>query len=126
MKLDTVISKEKFVETYKKYSPKKWIVFAFKYFSKETEAKNMKLSNTITYILLGLFLVGMIATILDLPRPIIGIATIAFGIVLSILVFFLLAAVWSNNRRIKKIAKDLGISLADYNDLADRWKDEIK
>jgi len=43
-----MITKKKFIETYANHPPKKWIKFAFKYFSKETEAKNMKLADIST------------------------------------------------------------------------------
>ena len=115
------ITLEQFMDAYNTYPPNGWTIFAFKYFSKSTEAKNMKLSRWVVGVLLGLFGVGFIATILKLPREIIGPVTIAYCILLAILVIFLLIAVWMNNARIKKIAKLLGVSLYEYNLLADTY-----
>ena len=117
------ITKEEFLVAYSKFPAKGWIKWAFKYFSKSTEKENMKLSNTIVWILLSLFLVGFFATVAHLPRLIIAIVTIAYSILLGILVLFLLAAVLTNNRRIKKIAKELGVTLEEYNKLADEYFD---
>lgn len=121
-----IITKEEFIAAYNKYAPKSWVVFAFKYFSRETAAKNMKLSTSIAWILLTLFVVGFIGTVIDLPEIVVGIATAGFGGLLAIIVLFLLAAVLFNNKRIKKIAKDLDIPLSMYNELVNKWGDELK
>jgi len=118
------ITKEQFDEAYNMYPPNWWTRMAFKYFSKSTERKNMKPSITITVILGVLFMTGMLGTIMKWPRAVIGTVTICYMIVLSILVFSLLAAVWMNNARIKKIAKKLGVSLQDYNQLSDIFYDD--
>jgi len=117
------ITKEQFLTAYNNHPAKGWIKWVFKYFSKSTEKENMKLSNTIVWILLSLFLVGFFATVVNLPRIIIAIVTITYSIGLAILVLFLLAAVLVNNSRIKKIAKELGVTLQEYNDLADKYFD---
>jgi VIT1/CCC1 family predicted Fe2+/Mn2+ transporter len=119
------ITKRKFDNATKKYPPAKWIKFAFKYFSKSTEKKNMKLSNGFAWFLGGAFLFGFFATVLKLPRPIIAVTTVTFVSVLTLLVLFLLAAVLMNNRRIKKIAKHLGVSLQEYNKLADKYYESV-
>jgi hypothetical protein len=121
-----MITKKKFIETYAKHPPKKWIKFAFKYFSKETEAKNMKLSNSITWILGILFLFGLIGSIFNIPTAILAIVTYSFSAILATLVIFLMASVLCNNKRIKTIAKELDISIVEYNKLVDKWGDELK
>lgn len=117
------ITKEEFLLVYEKYQAKAWIKWAFKYFSKSTEKENMKLSNSVAWVLGSLFLVGFFATVIDLPRAIILTVTVTYFILLAILVFFLLAAVLANNMRIKKIAKDLGLSVQEYNKLVDKYFD---
>jgi len=117
------ITKEQFLTAYNNHPAKGWIKWAFKYFSKSTEKENMKLSNTVAWVLGSLFLVGFFATVIKLPRLIIAIVTITYCIGLAILVLFLLAAVLSNNRRIKRIAKELGVTLEEYNKLADKYFD---
>ena len=121
-----MITKEKFFEVYNKYLPKKWIVFAYKYFSKETEKKNMKLNNTIIFLLAISFLIGMVGTIAHWPRVVIMWATLGYAALLTVLVLFLFAATQANNFRIRKIAKELGCSLSEYNKLADEYfKEQI-
>jgi len=115
------ITREEFDAAYNRYLPKKWIKFAFKYFSKSTEKKNMKLSNWIVGILLGLFGLGMLGTILGWSKVIVGTVTIAYSIALAILVLFLLAAVWANNLRLKKVMKILGVNIYEYNLLVERF-----
>jgi hypothetical protein len=115
------ITLEEFIEAYNTYLPNGWTRFAFKYFSKSTEAKNMKPSRTVVGILISLFLVGFFATVFKLPRAIIAPVTITYSILLAVLVIFLLIAVWMNNARIKKIAKLLGVTLQEYNWLADKY-----
>jgi hypothetical protein len=121
-----IITIERFLAAWDANQPKRWIRFAFKYFSKETAAKNMKLNNTIVYILLGLFLTGMAGTIMHLPRPIIALATYIFTGILTVLVLFLLAAVWANNLRIRRIVKYLGCTIEEYNKAADRFGNLVK
>jgi hypothetical protein len=115
------ITKEQFDKAYGKYPPNWWTRMAFKYFSKSTERKDMKPSITVSVVLGVMFLTGMLGTIMKWPRAVIGTVTWIYVIGLSALVLSLLAAVWMNNARIKKISKDLGISLEDYNNLSDKF-----
>ena len=114
------------IQAYAKHPASKWVKFAFKYFSKSTEKENLKPSKTIAIILGVLFLSGFLATVLKLPREIIAPITYTYMGLLSVLVFFLLAAVWTNNRRIRKITKELGCSLEEWNRFVDVWGDELK
>lgn len=117
------ITKEQFLKAYNNHPAPGWVKWAFKYFSKSTEKENMKLGNAVVWILGSLFLVGFFATVINLPRIIIATVTITYSIGLAILVLFLLAAVITNNFRIRRIAKELGVTLAEYNDLADKYFD---
>jgi len=111
------ISKRKFDAVTKKFPPNLWIKFAYRFFSKETEKKDLILNNSITFILVGLFIIGFFGTALNAPTSIIKPVTIGYSILLSVLVLCLFSAVFLNNIRTGKIAKELGISKADYNDL---------
>ena len=119
-------TKEEGIKAYGNNPAAKWIKFAFKYFSKSTEKENMKLNNVIVGILLSLFVIGFVATVANLPRPVIAIATISYAIILSTLVLFLLAAATVNNRRIKKVVKELGCTIQEWNKFADAYGDELK
>lgn len=119
-------TKEEGIKAYENHPAARWIKFAFKYFSKSTEKENMKPGKAIVGILLSLFLVGFIATVANLPRAVIAIATISYSIILAILVLFLLAAVTVNNRRIKKVIKELGCTIEEWNRFVDAYGDELK
>lgn len=110
------ISKEQFDEAYNNYLPSGWIRFAYKYFSKESESMDVK--NSVVYTLGGLFIAGMIATMLNLSDKIIKWFLIPYSIGLAILVLYLFSAVFLNNWRIRKIRKELGgITADEYNAL---------
>jgi len=117
------ITKEEFDAAYNQHLPKRWIKFAYKYFSQSTEQKDIKPGRAVAWILGSLFLVGFFATVLKLPRVIIAWATISYMVLLTILVGFLFAAVFANNARLKKVMKILGVSKTEYNLLADRFYD---
>ncbi len=113
------MTKELFIEAYDKYPPS-WISkIVFKYFSQSTEKKNSNVKRSITWILVSLFIIGFIATILKLGKTFILFFALSYGILLAILVLFLFAGVILNNIRVKKIAKELNISIKEYNNYAD-------
>lgn len=111
------ISKEQFDTAYNNHLPSGWIKFAFKYFSKETEMKDMAVKNTVVDVLGGLFLLGLLATIFKLSDKIIGIFVIPYSILLATLVLYLFSAVLLNNWRIRRIRKELGITQDEYDAL---------
>lgn len=116
-----MVTKNEFIEAYNAYPPSKWIKFAYKYFSKETEKKDMSLRNHVTFLLLGLFFLGYFGTVLGASHAFIGIVTLWYAVLLSVLVLFLLSAVLMNNRRLKKVMKKLGINKAEYNKLVNEY-----
>ena len=117
----TKILKSEFLAAYNAHPPSKWIKFAYKYFSKETEKKDMSLRNHLTFLLLALFFLGFFGTVFKAAPAFIGTVTIAYSIILSILVLYLLSAVLLNNRRLKRVMKILGVSKSQYNWLADKY-----
>jgi len=115
------ITKKQFDAAYNQYLPSKWIKFAYKYFSRETEKKDMALRNHLTFFLLGLFLLGFFGTAFKAAPAFIGTVTLIYSIVLSVLVLYLLSAVLLNNRRLKRVMKVLGVSKSEYNWLANKY-----
>ena len=118
------ISKKQFEKVYNKYLPNKFLIFMFKHFAKDdeqTSSVKLKLGDKIAwFVLLPLFLIGMLFTIIGLPKIYIGVITIPYMILLSIMVLSMFVAVQWNNFRIRKIAKELGLSLTAYNKLVDK------
>ena len=115
------ILKSEFDAAYNAHLPNGWIRFAYKYFSKETEKKDMSLCNHITFGLFALFFLGFFGTVFGASHAFIGVVTIWYAVALAILVFYLLSAVLLNNRRLKKVMKILGVSKSEYNRLADKY-----
>ena len=118
---DKKVTKRQFDKIYGNYLPNRWIKFAFKYFSKETEKKNLSIKNNLAFVLSGLFALGFFGTVFNLNPVIIQIVVIAYSILLSSLVLYLFSAVLLNNRRINKIRKELDISKAEYDRLTRKF-----
>jgi hypothetical protein len=117
----TTITKKQFDAAYNKYLPSGWIKFAYKYFSTTTEMKDMNVKNIVTYTLGGLFLLGLIASILKLANNIVGIFVIPYSILLAILVLYLFSAAFLNKWRTNKIIKELDITKDEYNALVSKY-----
>jgi len=118
----TDINYNEFINAYNKYPPNWWIRTVFKYFSKSNETKkNMKVSNIFTGILIGLFSLGVLGIILNWSDKIIGIFTVLYSIILPTLIIFIFIGVWMNNKRIKKIAKLLNITIKEYDLISRRY-----
>lgn len=110
------ITKEQFLTAYMNHLPSGWVKFAYKHFSKSSESMDVK--NAVVYTLGGLFILGMIATMLNLSDKIVGFFVIPYSIGLAVFVLYLFSAVFLNNWRIRKIRKDLGgITAEEYNAL---------
>lgn len=115
------ITKRQFDKAYNNHLPSWWIKFVFKYFSKETEKKDLVLSNTLTYTMGALFAIGFFGTVLNAPEPIIKWATIPLAIILVLIGITMFSGFILNNWRLGKIRKELGVSKADYNRLANKF-----
>lgn len=115
------ITKRQFDKAYNSYPPNRWVKFAYKHFSKDAEKKDLKLNNTLVFTLLGLFLVGFFGTVFKAPRPLIKWVTLGYSAILTLLVLYLFSAVFMNNRRLKKVAKLLGVNMKEYNRLATKF-----
>lgn len=116
------ITKKQFENAYNEHQPNAWIKFAFKYFSKETEKKNMSLSNKLGLLLILLFILGFFSTVLNFPLNIIGLITITYSILLVVLTLYLFSAAILNNIRNNKIRKILGVSKSEYNYLVNKFE----
>jgi hypothetical protein len=117
----TKITKEQFDIAYDNHLPSKWIKFAYKYFSKETEKKDLALKKSVVGVLISLFFIGFIGTIVGAPQKLILIATVMYSIGLAALVLYLFSAVFANNFRINKIRKELGVTKEEYNALVAKF-----
>ena len=117
----TDITEKEFINAYNSYPPNGWIRFVFNHFSKADETKDIDMNNIVTGILIGLFGVGFLGSILNWSISIIKTVTIAYAIILGCLGILLFGAVFMNNRRIKKIANELNVTLKEYNFLVKRY-----
>lgn len=115
------ITEKQFWTAYNHHLPSGWIKFAYRYFSKGTEEKDMKLNGVITYLLLWLFVMGFGGTVIGFPHAVIGTITITYGIILAVLVLYLFSAVKLNNMRLGRIAKELDVTRQGYDKLAEKY-----
>lgn len=109
------ISKEEFDTVYNFYPPNRWINFMFKYFSRKTTKEDSKYKKVLTYSIFGLFFCGLIGTIAEAPKFLIGVFFVSMSILLISLVIGSFIAFVMNQYRIIKICKELNISKTEYN-----------
>lgn len=119
------ITKEQFLAAYNKFPPSGYVKFAFKYFSQSTKPEDKWLKRTFIGVELTLFLIGMLGTILNWSKLVIGIPVVIFSALLVILVLYLFSAsIVLNNLRIRKIRKELGgITKSEYEALVSKFMD---
>jgi len=115
------ITKRQFDKAYNNHPPSWWIKFVFRYFSKETEKKDLVLSNTLTYIMGGLFAVGFFSTVFNAPEVIVKWATLPLCVILLLIGITMFSGFKLNNWRIRKIRKELGVTKWEYNKLANKF-----
>jgi len=119
-----MITKKQFEKVYNKYLPNNFIKFVFKHYGKDDEKTSsikLKLTDKIAwYILLPMIVLGILFTAFKVPHKIIGFVAIPTSIILAVMVLVGMTGVWMNNFRIRKIAKELGLSLREYNKLVEK------
>lgn len=118
------ITKEEFDKAYAKYPPGGFIRFAYKYFSKSTTKENMKVSQSIAWVLGGAFLVGFIGTVANFPRPVIAAGTYTLCAILVGLAVIILGGAWGNNARLRKVMKKLNVTKQQYTELVNKFYPE--
>jgi len=109
------ISKEEFLEAYNKNKPNNWIIYAFRYFSKNTAQEDKWLSRIIQILLIIFYIIGFIGAIFMLNRIYLILALIPFAFILINTGILMTGALIMNNLRIRKIRKILGITKQEYN-----------
>lgn len=120
------ITKKEFILAYNEFPPNKWTKFIFKYFSTSTDDKDSWLSRYFAGVEIVLFMLGLIGTVLDINKIIIGIIILIFLLLLIPLVLSSFAAKIMNNARTRKIRKKLGgISKKEYDNLIDKYSKYI-
>lgn len=113
------VSKEKFDAVYNKYAPSKFLKFVYTHY-------NVKLKRKPTPIGTLLAVIGwVVGTIGIIVFDQLGMKEVALKFLWAYLPFasliISLPAHLLNQRRIKKIAKELGITLEKYNQLVDLY-----
>jgi hypothetical protein len=114
------ITKKRFDDVFNKHLSSKWVKFTYSHFSKE--ATSMVLNNTILISLVVMFLTGFLSTALHVLKPFIGVITISYSIILALLVLYLFSAIYLNNRAVKLIIKELGITKEEYVLLVNKYR----
>lgn len=118
-----LITKEEYDAAVIKHQPSKFVKFIYDNFSNNTEVNKNKIRKIVSITLITLFFIGFFGSILRdyISEKIIGFATYGFAGVLILLAVSLGGAISLNNRRIKKIAKELDINLFEYTLLTEKY-----
>ncbi len=95
--------------------------FVYKYFSSETERADMQPGRIILFTLGALFFIGYVGSFIQLPYNFMKVIVLMYCIGLGLFVIMLFIAIKLNTLRLKKIAKELGVSLKEYNQLAEKF-----
>ena len=115
------VTKEQFDAAYNKYGPGKFLKFVYTYYNVKMKRPGKPLAWGTIAAVIG-FCIGTIGIIvfdqLDL-KPIAMKFLWAYAPFVALLISF--PAFWMNQFRIKRIAKKLGVSLDQYNNLVDRF-----
>ena len=108
------MTKEEFLTVYNRHQPSAWTWFAFKYFSQETTEEDQWLRQVVIGVLIALFVLGFAAVVTGWDKVakwmVLPFTVILFSVVITMLVGGIM-----NNLRIRAIAKELGISINEYN-----------
>lgn len=122
---DEGIGREQFLAAYDKYPPNGFIKFAFKYFSRTTKPEDLWATRVFQAIEIALFLTGLLGSILNWNKLVMGILLVLFSSLLLLLILYLfIAVIVCNNLRIRKIRKELGgITKSHYNSLVNLYMD---
>jgi hypothetical protein len=115
------MTKEQFDLSYNKYQPNKFIKFIYKYFSKNTEKKNMLPNYLIVTYMSSIIVVGILGSAFNASRKFMTIVSLLYVLVFLIFILFLFTAVLLNHLRINKISKQLNISKFEYDQLVNKF-----
>jgi len=119
-----MITIEKFLDAWNKFTPSKIERFYFKHFSTTHENKN--LSWIVISMLTILFLTGFIGTIVNANDIIIRHTTLVLAFMLLTLGIPWIYVWYAHRRRIKKIIKELDCTLDEYKKAVEKWGNLIK
>lgn len=115
------ISNERFLEAYNKHLPNKWTKFTFRYFSSNTLNKDRWLTTAFVSTEISLFVIAFVFNLLGMSHSAVGIPTFIFlGLLVSIGILKF-GTLFMNNHRIRKIRKELNISLSEYETLVNMY-----
>jgi hypothetical protein len=114
------MTKEEFLAVYNRHQPNAWTRFAFMYFSQETTEEDGWLRRCLIIILLSLFVLGFFGVVINWDDYVKWL-TLPFGVILFGVVITMLGGGLMNNIRIRKISRELGISIGEYNHYANLY-----
>jgi hypothetical protein len=109
-------TQQQFEKAYNSHLPNGFTRFMYRYFSVNASKGDRLLSRILVFLLVSLFSAGMLGTILEVDW-LIRWPTIVYSLLLVILGICMFTAWIMNRIRIKKICRDLGITMTEYNTL---------
>lgn len=115
------ISQERFLEVYNKHLPGKWEKLGFKYFSTNTLKEDRWLPRIFFIVAFLLFGTAFILTLFGASHIAVGIPTYTLVGWCVIFAIFRFPVFFIHKFRIRKIRKELGVSLSEYDILASMY-----
>jgi hypothetical protein len=116
-----MISKKKFEETYRKFSPSKCELFYMKYLTVSSLSQNIVPAIVISLSLMLPFIFAVIANILNWPMTFTYIPSFIYAGLLALIGVYSYIIWHKKTTRIKSICKELGIDKKKYEELVDKY-----
>lgn len=114
------ITKDDIIAAQAKYRPSIFVGFMVKYFSVDSKMNKSAFKRTVNYTLIALFVIGFLMAVTKASRRAFAFATFSLFGILFVLAALIFIARALNNKNVRKIAKHLGVTVAEYEQLCDR------
>lgn len=120
------MTRQNFIQALENNKPSKFAKFMIKNFSSVDLGFKAQFyfGKWIVYIMMVLFLGGFIGTIIKPNNKVVGVFAIALFVVLFIVVGSCFVAAKMENRRIKRICKELDCTYKEYEYYLKLWKND--
>jgi len=115
------VTKEEFLEAWAKHPPNGWTRFAYRYFSRGTKKEDRWLSTCVFAVLIVFFLLGFFGTVLKPDVELVKYSTLALTAVLVLLFVLRMPAAVMNNLLVRRVRKELGLTLSEYERYASMY-----
>ena len=115
------ITKEDFLKVYNSHKPNWYVKLIHKFHFTKPSGGKLTYGRMLAFFMLSILIVGWLLTAFEAPRLYIAIATYTYMGLLPLVVISTFIANFLNNGRLKKIMRELGITLIEYRWLSNKY-----